>query len=739
MLSLGGCETCLVCDDELNVLPLTSHARNISPLPTMDHSDSEDQKELRALMESLADTQPIGSLVEGTRTVDQARALLTFMEAISEKTLRSTVVLTASRGRGKSAAIGLCLAGAIASGYSNIFVTAPSPENLGTVFEFVLKGLELAKYQEHTDYEVIQSLNPDFNRAIVRVNVYRDHRQTIQYIQPHDSAALSHAELVAIDEAAAIPLPLVKNLLGPYLVFMSSTVNGYEGTGRALSLKLVEQLRKDTVGRGAAVAAASAAAGEIKGSGKKKGREQIHEQRWKRESEAAAALAAGNAVAGARQLREVSLETPIRYSAHDPVEKWLNSVLCLDTKAGGHRLVMGTPAPSDCELYCVNRDALFSGHALSEAFLQRLMALYTAAHYRNQPNDLQMLSDAPAHNLFVLLGPRGKQKPGELPDILCVVQVALEGLISQESMKASLSRGQRASGDLIPWTLTQQFQDSGFPQLSGGRIVRVATHPDVQAMGYGSQAVKLLTQLFEGKLAELPLEDGQGQNGTEQESESEKEDEDSEEEEGESDEDDSEGSNGAEGTKSSSALAKQRLKPRKKLPPLLLPAGQHPTPRLHWLGVSYGVTGQLLRFWDRCGFNLVYMRQTANELTAEHTGIMLKVNLSFLGLPCEPLPFLCFLSCDAAQELTTEGVLDAPEKGWLLALESDCRRRMLNLLSHHFGGLPMVTALTLVYDRRKQTQVSARTLAVCLQILSLMPLSMCHLPGLGSAIYHYFT
>ena len=29
---------------------------------------------------------------------------------------------------------------AIAYGYSNIFVTAPSPENLGTVFEFILKA-----------------------------------------------------------------------------------------------------------------------------------------------------------------------------------------------------------------------------------------------------------------------------------------------------------------------------------------------------------------------------------------------------------------------------------------------------------------------------------------------------------------------------------------------------------------------------------------------------------------------
>jgi len=38
-----------------------------------------------------------------------------------------------------------------------------------------------------------------------------------QYIQPHDHAVLSQAELVVIDEAAAIPLPIVKAMLGVYI------------------------------------------------------------------------------------------------------------------------------------------------------------------------------------------------------------------------------------------------------------------------------------------------------------------------------------------------------------------------------------------------------------------------------------------------------------------------------------------------------------------------------------------
>ena len=65
----------------------------------------------------------------------------------AEKTLRSTVALTAARGRGKSAALGLAIAGGLALGYSNIFVTAPSPENLRTLFDFVFKGLDELDYK----------------------------------------------------------------------------------------------------------------------------------------------------------------------------------------------------------------------------------------------------------------------------------------------------------------------------------------------------------------------------------------------------------------------------------------------------------------------------------------------------------------------------------------------------------------------------------------------------------------
>jgi N-acetyltransferase 10 len=165
-------------DDELNVLPI-SRGKDIVPLEEGSTVD-RDQPKLKELQESLSDTPPVGELVKLTKTVDQAQAILTFVDAIAEKTLSSTVTLTAGRGRGKSAALGLAISAALSHGYSNIFVTSPSPENLKTLFDFIFKGMDALGYEEHLDYDIVQSTNPDFNKAIVRVNVFRQHRQTIQ-------------------------------------------------------------------------------------------------------------------------------------------------------------------------------------------------------------------------------------------------------------------------------------------------------------------------------------------------------------------------------------------------------------------------------------------------------------------------------------------------------------------------------------------------------------------------------
>ncbi|KAI2476915.1 Nucleolar ATPase Kre33 [Pyrenophora tritici-repentis] len=266
------------------------------------------------------------------------------------------------------------------------------------------------------------------------------------------------------------------------------------------------------------------------------------------------------------------------------------------------------------------------------------MALYVASHYKNTPNDLQLMSDAPAHQLFVLTGPTEESK---LPEPLCVIQVALEGQISKESVLNSLRRGQRAGGDLIPWIVSQQFQDENFASLSGARVVRIATNPEYANMGYGSKALQLLVDFYDGKLASLsenePQEVEQMRRITEEDLEE-------------------------------VSLLKDNVKIREanEMPPLFARLPELKAPKLDYVGVSYGLTPQLHRFWKRASFVPVYLRQTPNDLTGEHTCIMLR----------------------SLETTSSDG-------SWVAAFAKDFQKRFLSLLSYHFRTFPSITSLSI--------------------------------------------
>ncbi|KAK7369418.1 hypothetical protein VNO80_11455 [Phaseolus coccineus] len=605
LLSLASCKACVVMDDELNVLPISSHIRSITPVPAKEDSDelSEVELELKNLKEQLNEDFPVGPLIRKCCTMDQGKAVVTFLDAILDKTLRSTVALLAGRGRGKSAALGLSIAGAIAVGYSNIFVTAPSPENLKTLFDFVCKGFDALDYKEHMDFDVVKSVNPEFKKATVRINIYKHHRQTIQYILPNEHEKLSQVELLVVDEAAAIPLPVVKSLLGPYLVFMSSTVNGYEGTGRSLSLKLLQQLEERT----------HVSAKGTKDTG--------------------------------RLFKKIELSESIRYASGDPIESWLNNLLCLDVSNAIPNLSR-LPPPSECDLYYVNRDTLFSYHRDSELFLQRMMALYVASHYKNSPNDLQLMADAPAHHLFVLLGPVDESK-NQLPDILCVIQVSLEGQISRKSASQSLSNGHQPFGDQIPWKFCEQFRDTVFPTLSGARIVRIATHPSAMRLGYGSQAVELLVRYYEGQLTSISEIDVEDEGKTPRVRVTE--------------------------AAEQVSLLEENIKPRTDLPHLLVHLRERQPEKLHYIGVSFGLTLDLFRFWRKHKFAPFYIGQIPNTVTGEHTCMILK-----------PLN---------NDEIEADG---SNPLGFFGPFYQDFRQRFAKLLASTFRGMEYKLALSII-------------------------------------------
>lgn len=253
------------------------------------------------------------------------------------------------------------------------------------------------------------------------------------------------------------------------------------------------------------------------------------------------------------------------------------------------------------------------------------------------------MSDAPAHLLFVLLGPltSNSDNKNSIPDILCAVQVALEGNISSNSVIKQ--RGVKPSGDLIPWTISEQYQDNQFPRLNGARVIRIASHPTATKMGYGSKALEILSKFFEGNL--INLDDGKivSELGLLRPVKTEEK-----------------GDN----------LTDESLKPRKKMQPILKKLTEIKPPLLHYLGVSYGLTKELFNFWRKNSFLPVYLRQSKNDLTAEHSCIMLKKLIE------EPI----------------EGE-DILNNEWLSVYYDDFKRRFLSLLAYEFKEIDITLSI----------------------------------------------
>lgn len=117
---------------------------------------------------------------------------------------RRPLVITADRGRGKSAAMGLALAQLHRERRQRVLTTAPRRQALESLFRHA-----------------------------------GDAVRTLQYRTPVDIVDQEPAaDLVLVDEAAGIALELLERIVARYpRVVFASTVHGYEGTGRGFALR----------------------------------------------------------------------------------------------------------------------------------------------------------------------------------------------------------------------------------------------------------------------------------------------------------------------------------------------------------------------------------------------------------------------------------------------------------------------------------------------------------------------
>lgn len=286
MQSLTKCDSVIFTDDELNVLKVGNSTDNKNG--EIDESNDYDKhpivqkaklfkSEHEKLKQSLTSNKTIHSLLEMTLTLDQAKVLLKMLNTVKNCSSMDQisnfdpnnknslipkteiVFLTAARGRGKTVGLALAVCGALLLRCSNIFVSAPSAQNLNVLFSFIEKGLIKLGFKKNLDFHLKADsegnstslelfLNKSENGDLNQEKKFYKH--TVTYINPIETTSLLNCDLLVIDEAASIPVEYVERLIigGNYPSFISSTVHGYEGTGRSLSLKLVQKLRGSNSG-----------------------------------------------------------------------------------------------------------------------------------------------------------------------------------------------------------------------------------------------------------------------------------------------------------------------------------------------------------------------------------------------------------------------------------------------------------------------------------------------------------
>ncbi len=331
---------------------------------------------------------------QGAPTPQQQSILDALLQARS-----GIFVLTAARGRGKST-----LAGMLVQQWNGpCWVTAPGKASAQRIVE-----------QNHLG---AQFMAPDALLAYC------------------ESGAPIAADWLLIDEAAAIPAPMLSRLIAFFpRVLLTTTVQGYEGTGRGFLLKFCASLAK-----------------------------------W----------------------HDLRLVDPIRWAQNDPLETLLDNILLfIDPQTGDPQISVNISAVSINKAEVeptVNAQIALSFESFDAAkwennpqLLAAFYHLLTSAHYRTSTVDLRRMLDAPGMSFAIA------KRGDELAAALWLVE---EGKLDPALAHQVWAGRRRPRGNLVAQSLAAH---GGFPEaaiMRSRRITRIAVAPDSRRQGVASALV----------------------------------------------------------------------------------------------------------------------------------------------------------------------------------------------------------------------------------------------------------
>jgi tRNA(Met) cytidine acetyltransferase len=233
------------------------------------------------------------------------------------------LILTADRGRGKSSALGIAAAKLMTSTVKNICLTAPHIRSVEQVFIHNKRLLP---------------------NALITKNsvVYQSCSLTFKSIDRLLADEIS-VDLLLVDEASAIPVHILNKLAKKFSrVVFSSTVHGYEGSGRGFEMRFIKQLSK------------------LKPN-----------------------------------FKRLHMSQPIRWYKHDTLEQFWFDTLFNNVQQDIENI---TQVNQSINCRHVSKAQLLNNKKL----LACLFRLLIDAHYQTSQDDLQRLLDAPEIECFIL-------------------------------------------------------------------------------------------------------------------------------------------------------------------------------------------------------------------------------------------------------------------------------------------------------------------------------------------------
>lgn len=244
--------------------------------------------------------------------------------------------------------------------------------------------------------------------------------------------------LLIIEEAASIAAPLLHRLCDvfPRIIF-STTVHGYEGSGRGFYARFVQRLK--TTGQ------------------------PVFENR---------------------------LYEPLRWSASCPLEKLINrltGILPHDQEPDSEGLHSDSGFGESAGFREIQVQKIRAEELIAnESRLQSVLALLASAHYQTQPNDLRFILDAQYCHLWVA------EDSGEVVGALMAVE---EGGLhpDPDSLANEIVAGRRRPpGNLLAQKMARETGESGWCKNTSLRVVRIAVAAECRRRGLGTRLLQAL-------------------------------------------------------------------------------------------------------------------------------------------------------------------------------------------------------------------------------------------------------